>query len=110
METPQSEPERRRRDDLQLVNADPECLGEIMTEYPFLQERYEHFRDGRRTSRSKVRLWWTGGAAQAALYRESEDAYTLNTGESMHAWQRRLLARYSRNLALIQTELTASLF
>src|SRR5882757_7863882 len=36
METPQEEPRERRREDLRLVNADPECLGEIMTEYPFL--------------------------------------------------------------------------
>jgi len=28
----------------------------------------------------------------------------------MHAWQRRLLARYSRNLAVMHRDLTASLF
>ncbi|MDP9053224.1 MAG: hypothetical protein M3N93_02835, partial [Acidobacteriota bacterium] len=44
MEKPQPEPDRRRRDDLQLVNAHPECLGEITSEYPFLQERYEMYR------------------------------------------------------------------
>ena len=48
--------------------------------------------------------------AQSALYREAEDAYSLNTGEKMHAWQRRLLARYTRNLARTHNDLTASLF
>jgi hypothetical protein len=105
MEEPQPEPKQRRREDLRLVNAHPDCLGEVTAEYPFLQERYEMFRvemrepaliDRRRT--------------QIALYREAEHAYSLNTGEKMHSWQRRLLGRYSRNLALIHHDLTASLF
>jgi hypothetical protein len=105
MERPQPEPERRRREDLQLVNAHPECLGEITSEYPFLQERYEMFRVEMRepgmVDRPRV---------QMALFREAEHAYVLNTGEKMHRWQRRLLARYSRNLALANRELTATLF
>jgi len=109
MERPQSEPKARRREDLRLVNADPECLGEIMIEYPFLQERYEHFRMGDDLTVKGSPLV-DRRRAQVALYRESEDAYTLNTGEGMHAWQRRLLGRYSRNLALAQNDLTASLF
>ena len=109
MERPQSEPKATRREDLQLVNAHPDCLGEIMTDYPFLQERYEHFRmrDDLTVAGSPLvdRL-----RAQMALYRESEDSYFVNTGEKMHSWQRRLLARFSRNLARINHELTASLF
>jgi hypothetical protein len=105
MEQPQAEPERRRRDDLRLVNPHPECLGEITTEYPFLQERYEMFRV-ERSDRAMI----DRPRVQMALYRESEDAYTLNTGERMHRWQRRLLARYSRNLARTHNDLTASLF
>jgi hypothetical protein len=105
MEKPQPEPARRRREDLQLVNAHPECLGEITAEYPFLQERYEMFRvemrDPGMVDRPRV---------QMALFREAEHAYVLNTGEKMHRWQRRLLARYSRNLALANRELTATLF
>ena len=38
---------------------------------------------------------------QIALFREAEQSYMLNTGEKMHRWQRRLLAKYSRNLALL---------
>ena len=109
MEVPQPEPVQCKRQNLRLVNADPECLGEIMTEYPFLQERYEHFRMGTDlTVRGSVLV--DRRRAQNALYRESEDAYSLNTGEKMHSWQRRLLARYTRNLARTHNDLTASLF
>jgi hypothetical protein len=105
MEQPQAEPARRRRNDLQLVNAHPECLGEIAAEYPFLQERYEMFRVEMRDPAMVDRL-----RVQMALYREASDAYTLNTGEKMHRWHRRLLARYSRNLARTHHDLVASLF
>ena len=47
---------------------------------------------------------------QMALFREAEHAYVLNTGEKMHRWQRRLLARYSRNLALTHHDLTRIAF
>lgn len=111
MEEPQSEPKRRRREDLHLVNAHPECLGEILSEYPFLQERYETFR-----TLDSDQLTVAGSPlvdrrrAQIALYREAEELYLVNTGEAMHTWQRRLLARYTRNLARTQNELAASLF
>ncbi|MDE3197278.1 MAG: hypothetical protein KGN84_13090 [Acidobacteriota bacterium] len=108
MERPQSEPRRRRREELQLVNPHPDCLGEVTLEYPFLQERYGTFRDivheplaGSIADRSHT---------QIALFREAEKSYEVNTGERMHAWQRRLLARYSRNLAVIHRDLTASLY
>ncbi len=105
MEKPQPEPARRRREDIQLVNPHPECLGEITSEYPFLQERYEMFR-----VEMKEQSMIDRPRAQIALFREAEHAYVLNTGEKMHAWQRKLLARYSRNLALTHHDLTASLF
>jgi hypothetical protein len=102
MESPQSEPRRRRREDLQLVNPHPDCLGEITLEYPFLQERYEAARiDLTCPDRRRV---------QFALLREAEASYEINTGEKMQAWQRRLLARYSRNLALLNLDLAASLY
>jgi len=105
MEKPQPEPAHRRREDIQLVNPHPECLGEITSEYPFLQERYEMFR-----VEMKEQSMIDRPRAQIALFREAEHAYVLNTGEKMHAWQRKLLARYSRNLALTHHDLTASLF
>jgi hypothetical protein len=108
MERPQNEPKRRRRYELQLVNPHPDCLGEVTLEYPFLQEKYEEFRlkpetplAGSVTDRRR---------AQMVLFREAETAYEMNTGETMHSWQRRLLARYSRNLAIIHHDLTASLY
>lgn len=108
MERPQSEPRHRRREELQLVNPHPDCLGEVTLEYPFLQERYETFR-------LNIAAPLAGSLAdrrhaQMALFKESEKAYELNTGEKMHSWQRRLLARYSRNLAIIHHDLTTSLY
>ena len=34
------------------------------------------------------------------MFREAEKDYEANTGERIAHWQRRLLARYTRNLAL----------
>ncbi|MDQ1468738.1 MAG: hypothetical protein QOJ99_218 [Bryobacterales bacterium] len=102
MEQPQSEPKRRLREELQLVNPHPDCLGEITLEYPYLQERYE---TSRKTNAGEV----DRRRVQFALLREAEKAYEVNTGDKMQAWQRRLLARYSRNLAVMNQDLTASL-
>src|SRR5487761_792968 len=45
MEIPQEPPARRRSVPRpQLVSPHPDCLAEITTEYPYLQERYERFR------------------------------------------------------------------
>ena len=38
--------------------------------------------------------------AQLAVFRDAEKEYEANTGERIAHWQRRLLARYTRNLAL----------
>ena len=48
--------------------------------------------------------------AQLTLLREAEKAYETKTGERLAHWQRRMMARYTRNLALINRELTAGLF
>ena len=47
---------------------------------------------------------------QMALFREAEHAYVLNTGEKMHALAAPPAGPYSRNLALMHRDLTASLF
>jgi hypothetical protein len=106
MEEPQAQPlARTQREGVELFNPHPESLAEIATEYPALQWRYEGFRQG-----------MTDGAqidrrhAQLAVFREAEKAYEANAGERMAHWQRRLLARYTRNLALAGNELTARLF
>jgi hypothetical protein len=106
MEEPQPEPRRRVTGlDVRLLNAHPDCLAEITVEYPYLQDRYERFRielapddliDRRR--------------AQVDLFREAEVEYHNNTGEKVAHWQRRLIARYTRNLAMVNSELAAGLF
>jgi hypothetical protein len=106
MEQPQAQPlSRVRREGVRLLNPHPDCLAEITIEYPYLQYRYEHFRslptDFNLIDRRHTQL---------ALFREAEKSYEANTGERMAHWQRRLLARYSRNLALADNALIAGVF
>ena len=74
-------------------------------EYPQLQWRYEEFRrlaaDWRLIDRRH---------AQLAVFREAEKEYEASTGERIAHWQRRLLARYTRNLALAANDLSAGLY
>jgi hypothetical protein len=106
MESPQEPPRARRRsDDVQLLNPHPESLVEITIEYPYLQERYEFFRldmaDESRLNRPRV---------QFDLLREAEVKYTVSTGEKLAHWMRRMIARYTRNLAHITGDLVASAY
>jgi hypothetical protein len=107
METPQEAPRGRDPVDVRLLNPHPDCLAEITVEYPYLQERYERFRlamaedDELLIERPRVQL---------ELFREAEKEYNINTGDKMEYWQRRMLARYTRNLATISSELVARLF
>jgi hypothetical protein len=106
MEVPQEEPaHRRRKAPVEIVNAHPECLAEITVEMPYLQERYERYRiladDAKLIDRPHV---------QMALLRDAAAEYSKNTGDKIEHWQRRVMARYTRNLAMISGELTASLF
>lgn len=106
MEEPQAQPlARTHREGVELMNPHPDSLAEITIEYPFLQWRYEAFRatfaDWKLIDRRH---------AQLAVFRESEKEYEANTGERLAHWQRRLLARYTRNLALAAHDLSAGLF
>jgi hypothetical protein len=106
MEEPQEQPvSRTRKEGLELLNPHPECLGEILLEYPALQWRYESFRllmtDADQVDRRH---------AQLAVLRDAEREYEANTGERIAHWQRRLLARYSRNLALAGNDLSAGIY
>ena len=47
---------------------------------------------------------------QMALLREAEGEYVKNTGDKMEHWQRRMLARYTRNLASINSDLIAGVY
>jgi hypothetical protein len=107
MESPQEPPPRSKRalDDVRLVNPHPDCLAEITVEMPYLQERYEFFRldmqDPGRLDRPR---------AQLELLREAEAKYQASTGEKLSHWHRRLIARYTRNLAQLSGELVAGAY
>jgi hypothetical protein len=106
MEEPQAQPVvRTKRPGLQLINPHPDSLGEITVEYPYLQWRYEEFRkelaDAKLIDRRHV---------QFAVLREAEKSYEAATGEKVAHWQRRMLARYTRNLALASSQLSAGIY
>jgi hypothetical protein len=106
METPQEPPSvRAKKFDIRLLNPHPECLAEITIEYPYLQERYEFFRlemqGEERLDRPRVQL---------ELMREAEAKYNESTGEKLAHWQRRMIARYTRNLAHMSGDLLANAY
>jgi len=105
MEVPQSAPPRGQRYDVALLNPHPDCLSEITIEYPYLQERYEFFRLDMKNDevldRPKV---------QHDLLREAEAKYLESTGEKLVHWQRRMMARYTRNLAHISGDLVSNVY
>ncbi len=105
MERPQAQPMSHRRRRVQVLNPHPESLVEISIEYPALQYRYEQFRADMRDDSSIDRRH-----AQHFVFRSAETLYETNTGEHVAHWQRRLLAKYSRNLAFVNQDLAASLF
>jgi hypothetical protein len=106
MEEPQAQPLNPvKREGVELFNPHPESLAEICAEYPALQWRYERFRQ-LMTDTSLI----DRRHAQLAVFRDAEKEYEANTGERIAHWQRRLLARYSRNLALAGHELSAGVF
>jgi hypothetical protein len=106
MQEPQAQPmARTRREGIQLLNPHPESLAEITAEYPALQWRYEGFRNLPSDPSLIDRRH-----AQLAVFREAEKEYGVRTGERVAHWQRRLLARYTRNLALASNGLAAGLF
>ena len=110
MEEPQEEPPPNRKsririEALKLLNPHPESLGEILIEYPALQWRYETFR-GLMTDADLI----DRRHAQLAVMRAAEKEYEANTGDHIAHWQRRLLARYARNLALASQDLAAGIF
>jgi hypothetical protein len=106
MEEPQVNPRRGTATPLvELLNPHPDCLAEITVEYPFLQERYERYRldMGRAELLDRPRC-------QLEVLREAEKAYIANTGDKIEHWQRRMMARFTRNLAAVEGQLAAGLF
>jgi len=105
MEIPQEPPNRRQPADIRLLNPSPECLAEITIEYPYLQDRYESFRKLMSPSDSIDRP-----KVQLDLLKDAEKEYVKNTGEKVEYWQRRMMARFTRNLASINGDLVAGIF
>ena len=106
MQEPQTGPKTRlRRHGLELLNPHPDSLAEIAAEYPALQWQYEQSRRSLPEAPSIDRR-----RTQIAVLREAEREYEIKTGERIAHWQRSLLARYTRNLALTGGDLAANLF
>jgi hypothetical protein len=107
MEIPQEEPPPARVRLFgwaELFNLHPDCLAEVTSEPPFYQELYEGLR--RAVSIAPIeRLQW-----QLNLLREAEREYTVNTGDSIRSWQRLGLAKFSRNLALLDNYLVPGIY
>lgn len=106
MEIPQDEPavSRNRIVEAELFNLHPDCLAEVVIEAPYYQELYESARD---TSLSIAidRPRW-----QMKLLKDAEREYSINTGEKIHSWQRRSIAKFSRNLAMLDAHLVPGIY
>lgn len=104
MQVPQDEPRTMPREEVRLLNPHPDCLAEITVEYPYLQDCYEAFRlDYSSDYLERPRV-------QFELLRDAEREYIKNTGDKIEHWQRRMMARYTRNLAQINGDLMAGAF
>ena len=105
MEIPQEQPRSQKPPEIRLLNPHPDCLAEITIEYPYLQDRYEMFRIEMAREESVERP-----KVQFELLREAEKEYVNNTGDKVEYWQRRMMARFTRNLASINGDLVAGVF
>ena len=108
MDQPQEEPARPQVqlfDRAALYNLHPDCLAEVTNEPPFYQERYEQIRllDPALTRTDRPR--W-----QLALLRGAEAEYSIKTGEQMRPWQRLALAKFARNLAILDRDLMPGVY
>ncbi|MDQ2842938.1 MAG: hypothetical protein M3Y72_18245 [Acidobacteriota bacterium] len=84
-----------------LFNLHPDCLAEVTNEPPFYQGRYNELREAVDLAAATIdRPRW-----QLALLRAAETEYSLKTGDRMQSWQRIGLAKFARNLAILDREL-----
>jgi hypothetical protein len=108
MEAPQDEPVAGRTllfDNSELFNLHPDCLAEVTIEAPYYQEQYEAIRvAGNDVSKFDRRRW------QLALLRDAEKEYAINTGDEMRSWQRLSMAKFSRNLAMLDGHLLPGVY
>lgn len=108
MQVPQEEPPPPRTklfSDAELFNLHPDCLAEVTNEIPYYQQLYEEIRLDGLTSFQLNRPRW-----QLVLFRDAEKEYAINTGDQIHSWQRRSLAKFTRNLAMLDGHLVAGTY
>ncbi len=108
MEVPQEEPAPPRVSLFhrpELFNLHPDCLAEVTSEPPYYQERYEEARTADLNAFELNRPRW-----QLSLLRDAEKEYAINTGETMRSWQRLSLAKFSRNLAVLDSQLVPGVY
>jgi hypothetical protein len=140
MEHPKAQPLRKRaRRNVRALNLHPDSLAEILTDAPFAQAAYEAHRGtplpedrASQTTRRNKNGWSVVETSQAdpkldalqewagrrldrqqinfSIFAAAEKLHERKTGECLSHWQRRMWARYSRNLALIQNQLLPPLF
>ena len=107
MEAPQDEPIMPRTKlfySAELFNLHPDCLAEVTMEAPFYQERFEETRRG--DAQAGIdRFQW-----QMDLLRAAEKEYNIQTGEAVQSWQRLAMAKFTRNLALVDGHLTPGVY
>ena len=82
----------------ELFNLHPDCLAEVTSEPPYYQERYDELRNDESARLERPR--W-----QLRLLRAAEAEYEIQTGDQMQPWQRIALAKFARNLALLDHNL-----
>jgi hypothetical protein len=102
MEKPQDEPPRAPVQlfrTSKLYNLHPDCLAEVTAEPPFYQDKYNALRDDPQNARIDRPRW------QLDLLRQAEAEYIVKTGDQIRPWQRLALAKFARNLALLDREL-----
>lgn len=108
MEIPQEEPPAPRArlfHRAELFNLHPDCLAEVTNEPPYFQQRFEENRTTDLGSFSLNRPQW-----QLSLLRDAEKEYAINTGDAMQSWQRITLAKFSRNLAILDGHLIPTVY
>jgi hypothetical protein len=108
MGEPQEEPARGRSTlfkTTKLFNLHPDCLAEVTNEPPFYQERYNRLREKELVAAGIDRPRW-----QLDLLREAEAEYVVKTGDRIQPWQRIALAKFARNLALLDRDLMPGVY
>jgi hypothetical protein len=108
MQVPQDEPSAPRVrlfSHAELFNLHPDCLAEVTSEPPYYQDLYNKSREQDAATFQLDRPKW-----QLALLRDAEEEYSINTGEKIRSWQRRSLAKFTRNLAMLDAHLIPGIY